>query len=159
MDYNQPKGWWRKLMNLPKIKNECEHLVKCFISFHEALERYSDTFKKTNPNLYSTLGQKFKDYQLGDYEEVTMDSIEKGLNVLQPDEAVLCFTPLKFDVEVYKDIFKDEYNALTKQRPYSADNLISQVDNAHKKYWEYVTTLNDIILKCLYEEEVEEIHV
>ena len=159
MDYNQPKGWWRKLMNLPKIKNECEHLVKCFISFHEALERYSDTFKKTNPNLYSTLGQKFKDYQLGDYEEVTMDSIEKGLNVLQPDEAVLCFTPLKFDVEVYKDIFKDEYNALTKQRPYSADNLISQVDYAHKKYWEYVTTLNDIIFKCLYEEEVEEIHV
>lgn len=146
-------------MNLPKIKNECEHLVKCFISFHEALERYSDTFKKTNPNLYSTLGQKFKDYQLGDYEEVTMDSIEKGLNVLQPGEAVLCFTPLKFDVEVYKDIFKDEYNALTKQRPYSADNLISQVDYAHKKYWEYVTTLNDIILKCLYEEEVEEVHV
>ena len=159
MDYNQPKGWWRKLMNLPKIKNECEHLVKCFISFHEALERYSETFKKTNPNLYSTLGQKFKDYQLGDYEEVTMDSIEKGLNVLQPGEAVLCFTPLKFDVEVYKDIFKDEYNALIKQRPYSADNLISQVDYAHKKYWEYVTTLNDIIFKCLYEEEVEEIHV
>lgn len=159
MEFNQPKGWWRKLMNLPKIKNECEHLVKCFISFHEALERYSETFKKTNPNLYSNLSDKFKNYQLGDYEEVSMDSIEKSLDALQPDEAVLCFTPLKFDMEVYKDIFKDEYNALIKQRPYSADNLISQVDNAHKKYWEYVTTLNDIIFKCLYEEEVEEIHV
>lgn len=146
-------------MNLPKIKNECEHLVKCFVSFHEALEKYSNVFKKTNPNLYSTLGQKFKDYQLGDYEELSMDSIEKSLNVLQPGEAVLCFTPLKFDMEVYKDIFKDEYNALIKQRPYSADILISQVDYAHKKYWAYVTTLNDIIFKCLYEEEVEEIHV
>lgn len=147
-------------MNLPKIKNECEHLVKCFVSFHEALEKYSNVFKKTNPNLYSTLGQKFKDYQLGDYEELSMDSIEKSLDALQPDEVVLCFTPLKFDMEVYRDIFKDEYNALIKQRPYSADILISQVDNAHKKYWEYVTTLNDIILKCLYEEEeVEEISV
>lgn len=146
-------------MNLPIIKNECEHLVKCFVVFHDALEKYSNVFKNTNPNLYSTLAQKFKDYKLGDYEELSMDSIEKNLSELQPDESVLCFTPLKFDMEDYKDSFKDEYNYLRKQKPYNADELIPLVDNVHRKYWEYISTLNDIILKCLYEEEVEEVHV
>lgn len=147
-------------MNLPKIKNECEHLVKCFVSFHEALEKYCEVFNKTNTNLYSYLGENFKDYQQGDYEEISMDFIEKSLDELQPEESVLCFTPLKFDMEMYKRTFKAEYETLRKEHPSNMDSLISLVDNAHKKYWEYITTLNDIIFKCLYEkEEVEEIHV
>jgi hypothetical protein len=139
-------------MNLPILQNECEFLVKCFINLYEELEQYTKVYKAAHMSQASQLCGTYALYkEYGDYEEVSLEHIKNALDELQPDEYISYFINRKREIDDYKRSFKGEYKMLSKEESTHVSHLITRVDALHTKYWAYSTTLNDIILKCLYE--------